>query len=144
MSWTDALFVVLKTVWVVDQRVVVNGATSSWCPVNAGIPQGSVLESVLFNIFVNDMDESTVCNLSKFTDNAEFGGSVVMLEGRKALQRDLDSLHQCAKANSMTFNKVKCWILYLGHNNLIQHYRFVKEWLESGPAQKDLGVLVGI
>jgi len=42
----------------------------------------------------------------------------------------------------MRFNKSKCWILHLDHNNPMQCYRFGEEWLESCPAEKDLGVLV--
>jgi len=42
----------------------------------------------------------------------------------------------------MTFNRSKCWILHLRRSNAGQRYSLGEEWLESSPAERDLGVLV--
>lgn len=63
----------------------------------SGIPHCTVSGPVLVKPFTDDLKEDVDSCLSQLADDAKLGRGVVLLEGREALQKDLDRLDQWAK-----------------------------------------------
>lgn len=69
-------------------------------------PWGSILRSVLFNTFINDLDAGVECILYKgFQVDNKLRGSIDSLEGQVALLRDLDRLELWVYRKIMKYNK---------------------------------------
>ena len=50
-------------------RVVLDGKSSQEYPVNAGVPQGSILDPTLLLLYINDLPDDVVCNIAIYADN---------------------------------------------------------------------------
>jgi len=118
--------------------VVISGTKSDLRPVISGIPQGSIVGPILFNIFINGLDDGAELSLRRLVDDTKLGGVADMPEGCAAVQSDLNGLEKQADKNLLKFSKWNCKVLHLGRNKLMHQYMLGAGQLESSFAEKDL------
>ena len=75
------------------QRVVIKGTKSESSNVTSGVPQGSVLSSILFLLFVADINEVAESDMILFADDTKLYRKIESEEDSHILQRDIDNLY---------------------------------------------------
>ena len=91
------------------QAVRVKNTLSSNSKVISGVPQGSVLEPLLFLVFIGDLGKNLdpeVANILKYVDNSKILGFVKTVEDVNKLQIQLDDIYKWADANNMEQTKI--------------------------------------
>jgi len=122
------------------------GLPSKPINVTSGVPQGSVLEPLLFSayIIINDIDISdnllSSCHL--FADDCVLYRNIKSDEDVRILQEDLSKLSIWAKTWGMQFNIDKCQVLKvtLKHDPCITEYFLQNQKLTTTTKAKYLGV----
>jgi hypothetical protein len=129
------------------QTVFIRGENSSPCPVESGVPQGTVLGPTLFTVFIDDLDLEVVREMlnvwmNKFADDTKGGKVIENLQDKENLQRALDLLCEWAEKWGMSFNVQKCKIMHIGKNNPCYEYTMRGTKLGTTEEERDIGVVI--
>ena len=91
-----------------QQRVVLPGASSDWTYIRAGVPQGSVLSSSLFLVYINDIVNDIGANIRLFADDTSL--FIIVDDPVTAAERlnaDLSRISNWADTWLVSFNPTK-------------------------------------
>ena len=98
------------------QRVNIGSYFSEWLAILIGVPQGSILGPILFNLFLNDLflfiEETQICNFAD--DNTVYSCEKTIEQVALKLEHDIPRVLNWLKYNSMVANPAKFQVMFLG------------------------------
>ena len=124
------------------QKVVLNGQSSPWCNVLSGVPQGSVLGPLLFNIYINDIVQQVKSPVLQFADDLKMFRIINDASDYHQLQQDVNNLVAWANKWQLNFNVSKCHLLHLGKPHDYGSYSIGGTQISPNDSIKDLGVII--
>ena len=126
------------------QRVKIGDTFSDWTRINRGVPQGSVLGPLLFNIFINDLLHiSCSSEINTYADDTQFftsGQDPVTIQ--LSMQADLQSASEWFQSNGMGLNVDKCLSMWVGSNSEDLPLQLKNRNLQLSSSMKLLGITI--
>ena len=94
-----------------------NASFSSWFELLSGVPQGSVLAPLLFNLFIDDLFY-VIDDLCNYADDNTINACDTSLSAvLEKLEKDASKAISWFKNNGMKLNSDKCFLLVSGHKH---------------------------
>nr|VZH97840.1 unnamed protein product [Spirometra erinaceieuropaei] len=127
-----------------SQAIHVSDQQSAEVAVWSAVPQGSVLGTTLFLVYVHDCANELNFDAAMFADDIKMWSTIRSEVDEARLQTNLDHLEQWSKDWLLPFNVNKCNCLRVGRTSFPNHtvYRLTGKPLQEVDAQKDLGVWI--
>ena len=135
-----------------SQIVRIGSTLSESRLITHGVPQGSILGPVLFNIYINDLPLMTnICSLESYVDDSKLYISFPMKDIdiiAEQLTEDLRRIAAWCCANSLLINPDKTKLLLLGTRQMLRsapedfHVTLLGKQLHPVSSAKDLGVTI--
>jgi hypothetical protein len=126
------------------QCVLFRGASSEWINVLSGVPQGSVLGPLLFNIYVNDLHLHLQSSIYAYADDTLIFREIKGDTDIATLQSDLDTLNWWSNNNALQLNPSKCNVMCITRRKVkpVPSYNVNNTTLATTDSLRLLGVTV--